>query len=611
MPAPFLVPLTACAMNPSPELPPRIRPADLRAASGARPSTPFTPAPRRGIRHGTLQVLARFLAAAAFLAILFGVKATRGDLLPIPPFQPDPAQVAYLRRSLALLESATPSNRIEFRILIYGQSFSAGPWSELLLTELKQLYPDVTFVMTNKALAGLNAWFISYAANADVGPWQPDLILFNTLFDEPESYERLFATLRESCTADVIIHADPPRSTLQLNESLDPEVITRDSYQMLKNYFWWPELANRFSFCFADIRTPWKQYLLDHGLPYDSVLVEDKLHFNDDGHKLQSRLLAPFFKPGQFATPFDPYQCDRVSTRRIDSEIPWVNGSLEFKIFGNRVDLEYEPRHAPGHPGYTFTLDAQNPRNVPSLFSFDRTSRCYFFGAWPAILHVKSAALLDEETWTLTFHELDTTTGDVSYSISGSKTGPDGSGSSLRQFVSNSRRVVIEPNMVMIHTDYVNTRAIPPAGWEAHFNSVPRFREIAIPKVAPVPGQPSVETLFLSSEDREHVVRMKAPAGSQNGLRAVRVYSPSGRASLTNAPPFISDDFRGLNLRLADASVILTWPASWGQGAIQKAASLGPLRSWSAVPGTPTRSGERFEMILPQDKTAAYFRWVP
>ncbi len=532
------------------------------------------------------------------------------DLLPIPSFEPDLAQVAYLRRSLALLQSSSPSNRPDFRILIYGQSFSAGPWSELLVTELKTMYPNVNFILTNSAIAGLTAWSLSYSANADIGPWQPDLVFFNTLFDEPDSYERLFKTIRQSCIADVVIHADPPRSEIQLNESLDPEVITRESYLVLKNYFWWPEIANRYANCFADIRTPWKQYLIENGLRFDSVLVEDKAHFNENGQKLQSKLLAPFFKPRNFELPFDPWNCDRVVTRQIGSELQWKDGVLELKILGNRVDVEYVSDAPPNSPAYSYTIDGKAPIDAGDLFGFDRASRSYWFGVWPGILYVESAAPLQEESWTLQVLDMNTADGDVTYRITGSKTGFDGIGSSLRPFVSDSKRVVISADMLMAYKDYVATQQRPPAGWEIHFDSVRRSIDTFKPFSSPAPGVPAVQTLFLSSSDSEHTLRIQCASGKPSGIRAIRAYSPSGHAALANTVRVLPNGGE-FTIRRSNSSILISWPTTWGVGRVQRRIALAPSGVWTDLDHPFVQVGNRYEISRPLDASGGFFRWNP
>src|SRR5262252_6455271 len=90
------------------------------------------------------------------------ITCLRADLPPIPPYDPDPAQVAYLGRDLALLKSSSPSNRLDFRILFYGPSFSRGEWTDLVISNLQTMYPNVNFVVTNKSVSGLTGWHLSY-----------------------------------------------------------------------------------------------------------------------------------------------------------------------------------------------------------------------------------------------------------------------------------------------------------------------------------------------------------------------------------------------------------------------------------------------------------------
>ena len=539
------------------------------------------------------------------------------DLLPIPSFEPDLAQVAYLRRSLALLQSSSPSNRPDFRILIYGQSFSMGAWTEILVADCQARYPNVNFVVTNKAVGGFSAGPLSYAANADVGPWQPDLVLLNCLGDHLYDYEGLYNVIKTTCTADVIVHSDHPTSDSQVNESLDISEVTPDTIWVLRNYHWLPEMANRYGFCWADLRTPWKSYLISNQLPFNNLLGPDNSHFNDDGHQLQAKLLSTFFAPRTFVPPSDPWNYSRIQTRPIGSDIRWSGDSLDLTIHGNRVDVIYESQPPPDSPAYGYTLDDREPSKVKELFDFDKSSSPWAISGvlfdrwpsiWPGVMDIASQALLQEETWTLKTEKIDYSTGEVLYNITGSSTGFDGSGSSLRPFVSNSMRVTIERGMVIIWFAYSLTQQKPPDDWEIHFDSVRRSVDTFKPVPSPSPAVESVQTLFLSSSDSAHNLKIRSLSGAPKGIRAIRVYSPSGAASVSdNTPPTVVGPT--LTIKRLGSSLTISWPKEWGRGTVESTSALQALRKWTVIGDPITQSGVRFQITKPAADSVGFYRW--
>lgn len=171
-------------------------------------------------------------------------------------FQSDPEQLKRLTRSRSLLKSATTDHHPVLRVMVYGQSHSLGEWSNYLAANLQQMYPHARIVITNRAIAGFSALLLSRSVNADVVPWQPDLLLLHCMGDNLVDYHRLYSTIKSQVSCDVLVHADHIQSNSQLNESLDISEISPDTYWVLRNYNWLPELVNKYDFCWADIRTP-------------------------------------------------------------------------------------------------------------------------------------------------------------------------------------------------------------------------------------------------------------------------------------------------------------------------------------------------------------------
>jgi hypothetical protein len=274
------------------------------------------------------------------------------------------------------------------------------------------------------------------------------------------------------------------------------------------------------------------------------------------------------------------------------------------------VDVEYVPDASPNSPVYSYTIDGKAPIDAGDLFGFERASRSYWFGVWPGILYVDSAAPLQEESWTLQVLDMNTDDGDVTYSITGSKTGFDGIGSSLRQFVSDSKRVVIPANMVMVYTDYEVTQQRPPAGWEIHFDCVRRSIDTFKPFPSPSPGVPAVQTLFLSSSDSEHTLRVQCSSGKPSGIRAIRAYSPSGHAALANNLRVVPNGGE-FAIRRSNSAILISWPETWGAGRVQGRLTLSQSGVWTNLDDPFIRVGGRYEITRPLEASGGFFRWIP
>ena len=80
------------------------------------------------------------------------------DKFEAPPLPANLDQLGKnLQRTMTLLATSTPEHRNRVRILFYGQSVTAGPWSYAVMEDLKKAYPAskppmARFSMTRSAL---------------------------------------------------------------------------------------------------------------------------------------------------------------------------------------------------------------------------------------------------------------------------------------------------------------------------------------------------------------------------------------------------------------------------------------------------------------------------
>jgi len=402
----------------------------------------------------------------------------------------------------------------------------------MLFDKLRASYPLVDFITTNKAIGGLTAAPLSKASIADVALWQPDLVILHCLGNDIKDYERLYDNIRSRSSTDVIVHADHIQSNTQASESLDLTDLGPDSIWVLRNYYWLPEMANRFRFCWADIRTPWKQYLKENNLNFAELLEVDRIHCNEHGFALTAELIYEYLKPRSNFETVDPFGNDLVKTQWLGPDFNWNGDELSATVTGNRLDVVYDSKPAPDSPTYIYSLNDKSPSEVAELNGFDRASPVWAI-SWPGVLNVESVSLPMEERWSLTVNSLDYQSGELLYTLVGSKTGFDGNGSNFSWlFTSNSGRVVIAGDSLMINLAYLATQQKPPGDWKIHFNSVKRAVDDFTPKPSRHAGETSSETLFLSSKERSWQLRFdRNPAAPKGSEPSEYTAQPAKRAS--------------------------------------------------------------------------------
>lgn len=570
--------------------------------------------------HTRAVAASRIRLRLLLLAFWFaGVARLVGALLELPSFEPDPAQVAYLQRAVTLLSSGTPNYKPTFRLLFYGNSHVIVPWWRQLVSDLQTSYPNVDFVITNKALVAFDSARLMHTAAADIGPWQPDLVIATSYgsWDEPElggknDFIPLFRRLRALSTSDVLFfpphiiysqEAAEPSAPIE-DPDLNPWYPDQDPF-FTKWYVSMPRWANASGHCWANFRTPWKEYLNMHHVPTTDLLQPDQWHVNEDGGELMRIFLRAFLVARDFPKSMDPWNNDRIRTATIGSHIHWDGNALDLRFVGNRVDVIYDSAPPAAAPTFSCTINGKDPKDVPELYGFDRATSSYgVFYPMPGVLEVLSDAPLLEETWKLHIDRIDSSTSEVDYTLTGSKTGFDGTGTTLGTFVSNSKRVRLERDSVTAWWAYSVAQKAPSQDFNVEWNAVRRSVSTFKPRAAPEVGRESVETLFLGTADSvEHQLRIQPLAGTAQGIRAIRVYSPAGAAKVsgTGRTPLL--------ILLSGGSVILSWPVPSGRGTIESATPASAIENWTTIAEIAVQVGDRFQVTVPVKSVPVVYRW--
>lgn len=551
--------------------------------------------------------LLRFIQIIAALAVFNAL----GQDISKQRFQPDPFQLQRLTRTRSLLKSASADHHPVLRVMVYGQSHSVGEWSNYLAANLRQMYPNARIVITNRAILGFSALLLSRSVNADVIPWQPDLLLLHCMGDNLVDYHRLYSTIKTQVSCEVLVHADHIQSNGQLNESLDISEIGPDSYWVLRNYHWLPELVNQYDFCWADIRTPWREYIFEKGIPYKSLLAADGYHCNDLGHHLTADLISEFFRPDPGFVAMDPVNNSKIKTWALTGPNAPVGNQGGFRVKGNRVDVVYDSTPEAQTPICEFTVDGKRPEAVQSFYSFDRASPAWWT-PWPGNLAATHVSMPVEERWTLMTDSISLNTGQVFFSVEGSVTGKDGSGSNFGQpFVSNSQRLRIVPEAFMQHLAYVLTLQVPPDDWKIQFDCVLRAAKSFKPRPSSEAGGESVETLFLSEEESERELKLIARGAALSGIKAIRVYSPSGQALIEPLAPAVPVNLTAV---YAGGQLKISWPVSSGKGRLKSSPFPGSDTAWLPVETDIVEREGVFECVFQVESSPQlqrFYQWSP
>jgi len=345
------------------------------------------------------------------------------------------------------------SNDAAIRVLIYGQSITAPPWVAGMVHAAAARFPSRSFLVENRSIGGCTAPYLLRLAEADVYPFNPDLIIFHA-FGDTNAYQSLLSNLRSRTTADLLLLSNPYSDW---DRARFPEIGAWDGDQL-------PKIAATQSACMADVRTVWRNTLLREGLDIRDLLV-DVVHPNERGEHILAEVLFKHLAGPAFEPLPDPFNHPRVHTVHRPPETRNSSG-WRVPFHGNRVVAQVPP----GAHTRIF-IDGKPPSQTLKGRLHGRTSP-WPKTQWPFLLAVGNESPLLEETWTLRIQSIPEHR-KVLFTLRGSSTGYDGQGSSNSRFRSQSGRVVIEPSDWF--WDFL--WGMPAVGTEFTWQSIPTGRD--------------------------------------------------------------------------------------------------------------------------------------
>ena len=433
----------------------------------------------------------------------------------------DPARLGQnIQRSMALMAGSTPAHRNTVRVLFYGQSITEQDWWHAVADDLRRRFPYANFVIENRALGGFSSQLLVKTAETDLYAFYPDLMIFH-VYGAHNTYEDIIRRTRERTTSEVLIQTDHVTADADLNEETDASKLRPDGkiWNSFMNYKFLPEIAARYGCALVDQRNLWKQYLRDNSV-HAPELLKDGVHQNAYGNFLMAEIVKSYLIR-RTDTPVTPLNCSTVRTLRMGTEIKWHAGRLTVPFTGNRVDLI--THSAAAVPAF-IRIDGQRPSEMPELYGFTRALATPG-GKWPVILKLGSQALPQLEDWTMNVTTDRAKPGRFTFTLAGSKTGPDGSGSSDAAFVSHSGRVVIDPADWNVHYSLALAGVKPvPDTFVVRFSSVGHFADKF---TAPEPADRTIETTVTIAQglqNTNHVLEITG--GEAASFSAVRIYAP-------------------------------------------------------------------------------------
>ena len=459
--------------------------------------------------------------ARAFLTFLALPLLARAGDFPAPKSLGDTASYGRgVQRTMRLLAESTPEHRHTVRVLFYGQSITEQGWWKIVADDLRARFPNANLVIENRALGGFASQMLVRTAETDLYPFQPDLLIFH-VYGAHDKYEDIIRRTRERTCAEILMQTDHIVKPADLSEETDPAKVPIQSgkWDAFMNHNWLPSLARKYGAELCDQRAIWKQYLGDFTLE-PKALLRDAVHLNPHGEFLMAECVKAYLRRD---AKFDPASAEAwVRTLFVGKDARFENGKLRVEFEGNRVDVVCKPgRAAPA----AVTIDGRKPSQFPELYGFTRALPKPG-GKWPPIAPIGSERPLLIEDWTMEVRKDSANEKLFTFTLTGSKTGPDGEGRSDARFVSKSGRVVVTPedwNVEFALSVLAGLKPVPET-FAVKWNVEPHFVDEFI---SPGANDPAIETTVTLAQGLANTKHTLEIAGGAETIAALRIYHPA------------------------------------------------------------------------------------
>ncbi len=436
---------------------------------------------------------------------------------PPPPPRDTSGYGKHFQRSMTLMTTSTPARRNTVRLLFYGQSIVGQRWHTMVMDDLKRRFPHTDFVVKNKAIGGFGSQLLIRTLHYDLIPFYPDLLVFH-VYGAHDKYEDIIREVRTRTTAEVIMQSD------HANTWPEPKC-TGNFWTKQKqwgdkmNYFLLPAIAEKYRCAWQPQRWEWVDYLKANNMqPKD--LLTDTVHLNKQGRWLMAELLKRFlvYLPDAPRSEWE----GMVTTYEVGKDVKWRDGQLKLSFDGNRVVAL--TGKGPGGKA-SVAIDGTSVSEHPECYTFTRPSGTPFIG-WPAIKKItwKTPPVL--ETWEAVCSGFNDAHDEFTFTVKGSVTGPDGSGSAKETFVSESGRVVIEPEDWVFAFDRRVSKKRAPDDFKVTWKVALMGTDTYVSPEVKNPAKEYSTVLATNLENGRHVLVLEAEDGSAPPIKYIRVYKP-------------------------------------------------------------------------------------
>ena len=203
---------------------------------------------------------------------------------------PENPSVQHIQRTMRQLNSETgPGEPV--KILFYGQSITAQPWTLAVARVLRSRFPDIRWNMqfVNRAVGGYQADKLSRIAEALLYPEYPDLVIFHD-YGKLEYVEEMIRRLREETTAEIVIWTSHVRVSGEHAKEWQEEhpIFGWDDERRNEGF---RRIARKHDCLLIDVRKMWKEHLAKTG-EAPAAYLKDVIHLNEKGNKLLAQMIG-------------------------------------------------------------------------------------------------------------------------------------------------------------------------------------------------------------------------------------------------------------------------------------------------------------------------------
>jgi hypothetical protein len=448
------------------------------------------------------------------------------EIAKFPPLPPpaDPAALGVgIQRTMTKLATSTPERRNTVKVLFYGQSITEQTWSRTVAEDLHKRFPHANLIIENRAIGGFASQRLIKPAEHDLYSFYPDLLIFH-VYGANQEYEQIIRNVRTRTTAEVLMQLDHVAAG-GWQDQPDQKADKGLWWDWMMNHELLPGIARKYGCAMLDVRTPWIDYLKVNNYK-PQQLLKDGVHLNAQGNYVLAEIVKRYlvYRPELATLPQTMAANKAIQTVEVGKDVEWKDGKLELAFDGNRIDAIAAA--AGGSGKAQVLIDGKRPNEIPGCYAITRPQPGPFSPLWVYRID-HDVPFTEEEEWTLTIKSFDLNGGGTgivydsdsamwTYEVTGSKTGPDGTGQSDRPFMSNSRKVKIEPKTWLRNGKVAEGYQIK---WKVILMGTDGYEPMPV-------NDATVENTAILAQGLENGKHTLILSGDVAALKALRVYRP-------------------------------------------------------------------------------------